>query len=91
MFILSLMLIRHLSCGDLEKLNPHTTFFLVASKTFTTQETMTNALSARQWLVDSLGESSVESHFAAMSTNIQAVKQFGIQPAECFPLGFRRW
>ena len=69
----------------LKKLNPHTTFFLVASKTFTTQETMTNALSARQWLVDSLGESAVESHFAAMSTNIQAVKQFGINPQNVFP------
>ncbi len=69
----------------LKKLNPHTTFFLVASKTFTTQETMTNAHSARQWLVDSLGENSVGSHFAAMSTNLEAVKQFGINPENVFP------
>ncbi len=69
----------------LKKLNPHTTFFLVASKTFTTQETMTNAHSARQWLIDSLGEEAVGSHFAAMSTNVKAVVQFGINPENVFP------
>ncbi len=69
----------------LKKLNPHTTFFLVASKTFSTQETMTNAHSARQWLVDSLGEEAIGSHFAAMSTNVKAVEQFGINPENVFP------
>ncbi len=69
----------------LKKLNPHTTFFLVASKTFTTQETMTNAHSARRWLVDSLGEEAIGSHFAAMSTNVDAVEQFGINPENVFP------
>tara|TARA_B100000674_G_C37939666_1_gene961983 strand:- start:351 stop:1994 length:1644 start_codon:yes stop_codon:yes gene_type:complete len=69
----------------LKKLNPHNTFFLVASKTFTTQETMTNAHSARRWLVDSLGEEAIGSHFAAMSTNVDAVEEFGINPENVFP------
>ena len=69
----------------LKSLNPETTFFLVASKTFTTQETMTNAHSARSWIIKSLGEKAISSHFAAMSTNSEAVQEFGIQPENIFP------
>ncbi len=66
------------------------TLFLVASKTFTTQETMTNAHTARQWLIGELGnEQAVGAHFAALSTNAQAVKEFGIAPDMMF--GFDDW
>lgn len=68
----------------LKRLNPETTLFLVASKTFTTQETMTNAATARGWLVSSLGGPAVARHFVAMSTNTQAVTQFGIDPNNMF-------
>ena len=61
------------------------TLFIVASKTFTTQETMTNALSARTWLLDELGDdSAVAKHFVALSTNAVAVRDFGIDPANMF-------
>tara|TARA_X000000950_G_scaffold280167_1_gene374281 strand:- start:2333 stop:3949 length:1617 start_codon:yes stop_codon:yes gene_type:complete len=61
------------------------TLFIVASKTFTTQETMTNALSARTWLLDELGDdSAVAKHFVALSTNAAAVRDFGIDPANMF-------
>ncbi|MCO4781633.1 MAG: glucose-6-phosphate isomerase [Candidatus Cloacimonetes bacterium] len=69
----------------LKHLDPNTTLFLVASKTFTTQETMTNAASARQWLVQALNEDAVAYHFAAMSTNVEAVTQFGISKDRIFP------
>ena len=66
-------------------LNPETTLFLVASKTFTTQETMTNAHSARTWLLDyHKDEKSVASHFVALSTNAEAVSAFGIDTANMF-------
>ncbi len=68
----------------LKDLNPETTLFLVASKTFTTQETMTNAQSARGWLTDRLGEAAVARHFAALSTNAEAVAAFGINTANMF-------
>ncbi len=62
-------------------LDPATTLFLIASKTFTTQETLTNARSAREWLVSGLGdEAAVARHFAAVSTNARAVREFGIDP-----------
>ena len=61
------------------------TLFIVASKTFTTIETMTNATSARQWLLDELGEAAdVSRHFVALSTNADAVADFGIDPANMF-------
>jgi glucose-6-phosphate isomerase len=56
------------------------TLFIVASKTFSTQETLANARTARQWLVESLGEAAVPAHFAAVSTNAQAMDGFGINP-----------
>ena len=63
----------------LKKCDPETTLFLVASKTFTTQETMTNAKTAKKWLVDALkDESAVAKHFAALSTNATGVSAFGI-------------
>ncbi len=68
----------------LKIINPETTLFLVASKTFTTQETMTNALTARAWLIENLGEAAVENHFVALSTNEEAVKEFGINPSNRF-------
>jgi glucose-6-phosphate isomerase len=68
----------------LKPLNPESTLFLVASKTFTTQETMTNAATARAWLVDALGEAAVASHFAALSTNSAAVAEFGIDTDNMF-------
>lgn len=70
-------------------LDPATTLFIVASKTFTTQETMTNAAAARRWLVAALGEGAVRQHFVAASTNRAEVEAFGIDPANMFP--FREW
>ncbi|NOR70130.1 MAG: glucose-6-phosphate isomerase [Methylomarinum sp.] len=71
--------------ATLNKLNPETTLFLIASKTFTTQETMTNALSARTWLVESLSDqNAVNKHFVAISTNKEKVIEFGINPDNIF-------
>lgn len=68
----------------LKSLNPETTLFCVASKTFTTQETMTNARTARAWLVGALGEEAVAKHFVALSTNTEEVKKFGIDTNNMF-------
>ena len=69
----------------LRKLDAESTLFLVASKTFTTQETMANAASARAWLVEKLGsETAVRHHFVALSTNTKAVTDFGIDSANMF-------
>jgi glucose-6-phosphate isomerase len=70
-------------------LDPNRTLFIVASKTFTTDETMTNAHSARKWLADAIGEEAVPSHFAAVSTNIEACAEFGIREDRIF--GFWDW
>ncbi|HNT51065.1 MAG TPA: glucose-6-phosphate isomerase [Cyclobacteriaceae bacterium] len=68
-----------------KKLNPETTLFIIASKTFTTQETMTNAESARKWFLDMTeGKGDVAKHFVAVSTNTQAVTAFGIAPENMF-------
>lgn len=68
-----------------KKLNPETTLFIVASKTFTTQETMTNAYSAKDWFLKGGGtEADVAKHFVALSTNISAVKSFGIAEDNIF-------
>jgi glucose-6-phosphate isomerase len=64
--------------------DPATTLFVVASKTFTTQETMTNAVTARGWLVGTLGEAAVSRHFVAVSANRKAVAAFGIDPVNAF-------
>ncbi|MGE4285072.1 MAG: glucose-6-phosphate isomerase [Phycisphaerae bacterium] len=68
----------------LKKLSPETTLFIVASKTFTTQETMTNAFSARDWFVSRAGEEAVSKHFVAVSTNAAEVSKFGIDTANMF-------
>jgi len=74
----------HLS-ETLRRVDPETTLFIVASKTFTTQETLTNARSARAWLVERLGaEEAVAKHFVALSTNRDAVVEFGIDPDNMF-------
>ncbi len=71
-------------------LDPAETLFVVCSKTFTTQETMANARSARAWLLDRLGDDeAVARHFVAVSTNLSAVAEFGIDPATTF--GFWDW
>ncbi|HAY3555156.1 glucose-6-phosphate isomerase [Elizabethkingia meningoseptica] len=67
-----------------KNLNPETTLFIVASKTFTTQETMTNALSAKEWFLKAGKEEDVAKHFVALSTNIEAVKSFGIAEENIF-------
>lgn len=68
----------------MQKCKPETTLFIVASKTFTTQETIANARSARAWTVEALGEAAVKSHFVALSTNAKAVAEFGIDTANMF-------
>ncbi len=69
----------------LKPLDASETLFIIASKTFTTEETLTNAHSARDWLVGALGdESAVARHFVAISTNVQAVAAFGIDPVNMF-------
>lgn len=69
--------------------DPAATLFIVASKTFTTVETMTNAAVARSWLVEGLGEDAVQHHFVALSTNAQAVADFGVDTDRTF--GFWDW
>jgi glucose-6-phosphate isomerase len=69
----------------LAKVDPETTLFIVASKTFTTAETMMNAQTARKWFLDSAPEEALPKHFVAVSTNTEAVASFGIDPANMFP------
>lgn len=73
----------------LAALTPETTMFIIASKTFTTLETMTNASAARSWLVAELGEDAVAKHFVAVSTNAQEVSKFGIDTGHMY--GFWDW
>jgi glucose-6-phosphate isomerase len=73
----------------LRDLDPAETLFVVASKTFTTVETLTNARSARSWLVDALGDDAVGRHFVALSTNAEKVAEFGIDTDNMF--GFWDW
>ena len=69
----------------LGQLNPRTTLFIIASKTFTTLETLTNARTARTWLLASAGrESAVAQHFVAISTNLELTEQFGIPAGNVF-------
>jgi glucose-6-phosphate isomerase len=73
----------------LQGLDPASTLFIVASKTFGTIETLTNAKTARAWLVDALGDDAVADHFVAVSTNAERVAEFGIDTANMF--GFWDW
>ncbi len=68
----------------LKKVNPETTLFLIASKTFTTLETMTNAETAKKWIINALGDDAIPKHFVAMSTNAEKVKEFGIDVNNMF-------
>jgi glucose-6-phosphate isomerase len=70
----------------LKKVNPATTLFVVVSKTFTTQETLSNATTAKKCLIEALGEGAVADHFVAVSTNLTAIDAFGIQPENVFPM-----
>ena len=69
----------------LSQVDPETTLFIVASKTFTTAETMMNAQTARSWFLERAGEEALAKHFVAVSTNLEAIKAFGIDPANMFP------
>jgi glucose-6-phosphate isomerase len=70
----------------IKKLNPETTLFVVVSKTFTTQETLSNAETIRSWFLQSATQEDVAKHFVAVSTNIQKVTEFGINPDNVFPM-----
>lgn len=70
----------------IKKLNPETTLFVVVSKTFTTQETLSNAETIRSWFLQSASQDDVAKHFVAVSTNIQKVTEFGIHPDNVFPM-----
>lgn len=70
----------------IKKLNPETTLFVIVSKTFTTQETLSNAETIRAWFLQSASQEDVAKHFVAVSTNIQKVTEFGINPDNIFPM-----
>ena len=71
----------------LEKLNPGTTFFIIASKSFTTQDTMVNADTAREWHINAVGNGSqIDKHFSAVSSNVEAAKAFGIDEKNVFQM-----
>ncbi len=70
----------------IKKLNPETTLFVIVSKTFTTQETLTNSETIRGWFLESASQEDVAKHFVAVSTNIQKVTEFGINPENIFPM-----
>ena len=70
----------------IKKINPETTLFVIASKTFTTQETLTNAETIRAWFLKTAKKEDVAKHFVAVSTNIQNVTEFGINPDNIFPM-----
>lgn len=70
----------------IKKLNPETTLFVIVSKTFTTQETLTNSETIREWFLKSASQEDVAKHFVAVSTNIQKVTEFGINPENIFPM-----
>jgi glucose-6-phosphate isomerase len=70
----------------LKKLHPETTLFVIVSKTFTTQETITNATTIRKWFLNSANENAVKKHFIAVSTNLSAVTDFGIEESNIFPM-----
>ncbi|MFV5685207.1 glucose-6-phosphate isomerase [Flavobacterium sp. GB2R13] len=70
----------------IKKLNPETTLFVIVSKTFTTQETLTNSETIRKWFLQSAKQEDVAKHFVAVSTNIAKVTEFGINPENVFPM-----
>ncbi|MEZ4878464.1 MAG: glucose-6-phosphate isomerase [Flavobacterium sp.] len=70
----------------IKKINPETTLFVIVSKTFTTQETLSNAETIREWFLQSATQTDVAKHFVAVSTNLQKVTEFGINPTNVFPM-----
>jgi glucose-6-phosphate isomerase len=70
----------------LKKLNPETTLFVIVSKTFTTQETITNANTIKNWFLKSASQFDIAKHFVAVSTNLSAIDAFGIDPKNVFPM-----
>ena len=70
----------------IKKLNPETTLFVIVSKTFTTQETLTNSETIRKWFLNSASQNDIAKHFVAVSTNIKNVTEFGINPENVFPM-----
>lgn len=70
----------------IKKLNPETTLFVIVSKTFTTQETISNANTIKSWFLEFAKEEDIAKHFVAVSTNLDAVKNFGIDPDNIFPM-----
>ena len=70
----------------IKKLNPETTLFVIVSKTFTTQETLSNANTLKEWFLKSANEVDIAKHFVAVSTNIESVKNFGIDQNNVFPM-----
>jgi glucose-6-phosphate isomerase len=70
----------------LKKVNPETTLFVIVSKTFTTQETLSNAQTIRDWFLTAGSEADIAAHFVAVSTNLQRVQAFGIAPENIFPM-----
>ena len=70
----------------LKKLNPETTLFVIVSKTFTTQETLTNANTIRKWFLQHASEDAIAKHFVAVSTNLEKIEAFGIHPDNVFPM-----
>jgi glucose-6-phosphate isomerase len=70
----------------IKKLNPETTLFVIVSKTFTTQETLTNSETIKKWFLQSAKQNEVAKHFVAVSTNLEKVTEFGIDPENVFPM-----
>jgi glucose-6-phosphate isomerase len=70
----------------IKKLNPETTLFVIVSKTFTTQETISNANTIKSWFLESASENDIAKHFVAVSTNLDAVKSFGVDANNVFPM-----
>ncbi|MEM8998794.1 MAG: glucose-6-phosphate isomerase [Bacteroidota bacterium] len=70
----------------LKQLNPETTLFIIVSKSFTTQETLTNALTIKEWFVKNAPENAVAKHFVAVSTNLEKINEFGIANENVFPM-----
>ena len=70
----------------MKTLDPETTLFVIVSKTFTTQETLSNATTIRQWFLTHAPENAVAQHFVAVSTNLEKIAEFGIHPDNVFPM-----
>ncbi|OIQ41342.1 MAG: glucose-6-phosphate isomerase [Bacteroidetes bacterium MedPE-SWsnd-G1] len=70
----------------IKDLNPETTLFVIVSKTFTTQETLTNAQTIRKWFLQTANEAAIAKHFVAVSTNLKSVAEFGIDKSNIFPM-----